>query len=56
VLVPGRYVGAEEAEDEGEPFEEKMQRLVAELQEQLGESAKLETTITANLRSIGYVI
>ena len=32
VLTPGRYVGAEEVEDDGEPFEEKMTRLVAELQ------------------------
>ena len=32
VLTPGRYVGAEEVEDDGEPFEEKMPRLVAELE------------------------
>src|SRR5512145_206993 len=35
VLTPGRYVGAETAEDDGEPFEEKMQRLVSQLHEQL---------------------
>jgi type I restriction enzyme M protein len=29
VLTPGRYVGAEEVEDDGEPFGEKMARLVA---------------------------
>ena len=34
VLTPGRYVGAEEAEDDGDPFEEKMPRLVAELHAQ----------------------
>ncbi len=28
VLTPGRYVGAEEVEDDGDPFEEKMPRLV----------------------------
>ena len=36
VLTPGRYVGAEEVEDDGEPFEEKMARLVAQLREQHG--------------------
>ncbi len=54
VLTPGRYVGAEEVEDDGEPFEEKMPRLVAELRAQFAESAKLEQAITANLRGLGY--
>ena len=54
VLTPGRYVGAEEVEDDGEPFEEKMSRLVAELQAQFAESAKLEQAIKANLRGLGY--
>ncbi|TCV81061.1 type I restriction-modification system subunit M [Sulfurirhabdus autotrophica] len=54
VLTPGRYVGAEEVEDDGEPFEEKMARLVAELNEQFAESAKLEQTIKVNLRGLGY--
>jgi hypothetical protein len=47
VLTPGRYVGAEEIEDDGEPFEEKMPRLVAELHAQFAESAKLEQAIQA---------
>jgi type I restriction enzyme M protein len=54
VLTPGRYVGAEEAEDDGEPFEEKMPRLVAELNAQFAESAKLEQAIKTNLRGLGY--
>lgn len=54
VLTPGRYVGAEEVADEGEPFEEKMSRLVAELNGQFAESAKLEKAIQANLRGLGY--
>jgi type I restriction enzyme M protein len=54
VLTPGRYVGAEEVEDDGEPFEEKMTRLVAELQTQFAESAKLEQVIKANLKGLGY--
>jgi type I restriction enzyme M protein len=54
VLTPGRYVGAEEIEDDGEPFEEKMPRLVAELDAQFTESARLEQTIKANLKGLGY--
>jgi len=54
VLTPGRYVGAEEVEDDGEPFEEKMPRLVAELNGQFEESAKLEAAIRANLKGLGY--
>jgi type I restriction enzyme M protein len=54
VLTPGRYVGAEDIEDDGEPFEEKMPRLVAELHAQFDESAKLEQAIKANLRGLGY--
>jgi type I restriction enzyme M protein len=41
-------------EDVGEPFEEKMPRLVAELQAQFAESAKLDQAIQANLRGLGY--
>jgi type I restriction enzyme M protein len=54
VLTPGRYVGAEALEDDGEPFEEKMKRLVAELREQQAEAAKLDTAIAANLKELGY--
>ncbi len=54
VLTPGRYVGAEEALDDGEPFEEKMARLVATLDEQFKEGAKLENAIRQNLRGLGY--
>ncbi|MGH7944234.1 MAG: N-6 DNA methylase, partial [Opitutaceae bacterium] len=51
-LTPGRYVGAEEVANDGEPFEEKMARLVAELHSQFAESAKLEKAIKANLRRL----
>jgi len=54
VLTPGRYVGAEAAEDDGEPFEEKMQRLTAMLREQQAEAAKLDAAIAANLKELGY--
>ncbi len=49
VLTPGRYVGAEEIEDDGDLFEDKMTRLVAELHAQFAESAKLEQAIKTNL-------
>jgi type I restriction enzyme M protein len=54
VLTPGRYVGAEDVEDDGEPFEEKMARLVAELNGQFAESAKLEATIRGNLERLQF--
>ncbi len=54
VLSPGRYVGTEAQEDDGEPFEEKMKRLVAQLREQQAEAAKLDAAIAANLKELGY--
>ena len=54
VLTPGRYVGAEAAEDDGEPFEDKMKRLTATLQKQQAEAAKLDAAIAANLKELGY--
>ena len=54
VLTPGRYVGAEAAEDDGEPFDEKMKRLTATLREQQAEAAKLDAAIAVNLRDLGY--
>jgi len=56
VLTPGRYVGAEEVADDGDPFEEKMPRLVAELHAQFAESAKLEDQIKRNLEGLGYAL
>ena len=52
VLTPGRYVGAAEIEDDDEPFEEKMKRLTAKLEEQFTESTQLEQTIRGNLRRL----
>jgi len=54
VLTPGRYVGAEEVEDDGEPFAEKMQRLVGEWRAQQVEAAKLDAAIATNLKELGY--
>jgi type I restriction enzyme M protein len=54
VLTPGRYVGAEAQEDDGELFEEKMKRLTATLREQQAEAANLDAAIAANLKELGY--
>ena len=54
VLTPGRYVGAAEQEDDGEPFEEKMLRLSAAWREQRAEAVKLDAAIEANLKELGY--
>ena len=54
VLTPGRYVGAAEQEEDGEPFDQKMQRLVAQLREQQAEAAKLDAAIAANLKELGF--
>lgn len=54
VLMPGRYVGSEDVEDDDEAFEEKMRRLTAELKEQFAQSHELEAKIKENLKKIGY--
>ncbi len=54
VLTPGRYVGVEAPEDDGEPFEEKMERLVATLREQTAQSEELTRLIWSNLEGLGY--
>ena len=54
VLTPGRYVGAEAHENDGEPFEETMKRLTAMLRQQQAEGAKLDAAITANLKRLEY--
>jgi type I restriction enzyme M protein len=52
VATPGRYVGAEEMEDDGEPFVDKIQRLTAKLEQQLAESERLNQSIRYGLRSV----
>lgn len=56
ILTPGRYVGIEEQEDDGEPFEEKMTRLTSELSEMFKKSHELEDEIRKKLGAIGYEI
>jgi len=54
ILTPGRYVGIEEQEDDGEPFEEKMARLTSELSEMFKRSHELEDEIRKKLGAVGY--
>ncbi len=54
ILTPDRYIGTEAAEDDGEPFENKMKRLTATLREQQKEAAKLDAVIAANLKELEY--
>ncbi len=54
VLTPGRYVGAEEIEDDGVSYEEKMAELAAELYEQMAEGEELDAAIRQNLEVLGY--
>ena len=56
ILTPGRYVGVEKQEDDGEPFEEKMDRLTSELSDLFKQSHKLEAEIKEKLGAIGYEI
>ncbi len=52
VLTPGRYVGAGAAEDDGEVFEEKFERLMQTLRDQFSEGRRLESEIEAHLRAL----
>ena len=56
ILTPGRYVGIEEQEDDGEPFDEKMKRLTSELSEMFAKSHELENEIREKLGAIGYEV
>jgi len=54
VLTPGRYVGAEDVEDDGEPFEEKMKRLTKDYGELSEKSMGLDKQIRKNLKGLGF--
>ena len=56
ILTPGRYVGIEDQEDDGEPFDEKMKRLTSELSELFAKSHALEAQIRKQPGAIGYEI
>ena len=54
VLTPGRYVGAEDVDDDDEAFDEKMRHLTEKLGEQLAKGAELDTLIRQKLGGLGY--
>jgi type I restriction enzyme M protein len=54
VLTPGRYVGAEETEDNEEDFATKMQQLTEKLGEQMAKGAELDQLIRQKLGGLGY--
>jgi type I restriction enzyme M protein len=56
ILTPGRYVGLAEVEDDGEAFEDKMERLTGELRELFAESKKAEEEIKEQLKSVGFEV
>jgi type I restriction enzyme M protein len=56
ILTPGRYVGAEEEEEDTEAFEEKMKRLTSELSKQMKEGKKLDEEIKKNLVGVGFKV
>jgi type I restriction enzyme M protein len=56
VLTPGRYVGTEEILEDDATFHEKMEKLTAELKQQMEESAKLDENIRAQLKKVGWSI
>lgn len=56
VLTPGRYVGAAEQEADAEAFDDKMKRLAADLAVQTAEGARLDATIAANLKALGFAL
>lgn len=54
ILTPGRYVGLAEVEEDSEPFEQKMERITADLSEQFAKSKELEDQIRKSLEGLGY--
>ena len=54
VLTPGRYVGAEIQEEDGEPFEDKMKRLAGQWRKQQSEAERLDAAIELNLKKLGF--
>lgn len=56
ILTPGRYVGIAETKDDGEPFQEKMERLTTELSDLFAQSHNMEEEIRKQLASIGFTI
>ena len=56
ILTPGRYVDPEPQPDDGEPFERKMSKLVAQWGEQQAEDRKLDAAIIKNMENLGFSV
>jgi type I restriction enzyme M protein len=54
LLTPGRYIEFKESEDDGQPFDEKMEKLTKSLSEQMQKASTIDTVIKINLKKIGY--
>lgn len=54
ILTPGRYVGAEDVEDDGQDFEEKMRALTTQLKDQMEKSRELDQIVLKNLKELGF--
>ncbi len=54
ILTPGRYIDFKEAEEDGQPFNEKMELLTAQLKEQMEKASDLDDKIKDSLRRVGY--
>jgi type I restriction enzyme M protein len=55
-LTPGRYVGAEEIEDDEQSFNDRMEALTGELSELLASGANIERDVRLQLSRVGYVL
>jgi type I restriction enzyme M protein len=53
ILTPGRYVGSGSRAEDEEPFDEKFERLMGELETQFAEGDRLEAVIKARLGALG---
>ena len=56
ILTPGRYVGIADVEDDGELFEEKMERLTGELSDLFRKSRDAEDEIRRQMKSVGFEV
>lgn len=54
ILTPGRYIDFAAAEEDEQAFDEKMQHLTTTLKEQMQKAQKIDESIKANLKKIGY--
>jgi type I restriction enzyme M protein len=54
ILIPGRYVGIGDIEDDYEDFEPKMESLTSDLREEFLDSMELQDTIDEKLDEMGF--